>query len=183
MEGDYMIYIYKDYISNVEIMGDDVCRYLLSFTLQDCNNKSALVIMQNPSKATKNISDQTINTVLEVLHKFGYKNVYITNLVPYYATDSNDISELVKDKIEVHQKNDNIIKEKIKSVDKIFVAWGGRNGFKKDFYNLRLSAIKKLLINKTVYCYKVNDNGTPIHPSRNQWSSSAREEDFIKYSL
>lgn len=178
-----MIYSYKDYVSNIEILGDDICRYLLSFNLKDCECKSSLVIMQNPSKATKIVSDQTINKVLDVLHNFKYQDVYITNLIPYCGTNSQNISTLVKEKIEVYQKNDKIIEEKVKLVDKIFVAWGGRNGFEEDFYNSRLSAVKKLLIGKTVYCYKVNDNGTPIHPSRNQWSSNAKESDFIKYKL
>lgn len=177
-----MIYHYKDYVSNIEILGDETCRYLLSCTLEGGDCKSALIIMQNPSKATKDISDQTINTVLEVFHKLKYRNVYITNLVPYYGTNSQDIAELVKDKTEIHQKNDSIIEEKIKEVDKIFVAWGGRNGFEKDFYNLRISTIKKLLKDKTVYCYKVNvKNKQPIHPARCQWSSDVREEDFIIY--
>lgn len=87
-----------------------------------------MVILQNPSKASKDISDQTVNKVLEVLYNFKYGKVYLTNLIPYYGTNSKEISELVKD----------------------------------------------------VYCYKINRNGTPIHPTRNQWSSSSKEEDFVK---
>lgn len=51
-----MAYHYKEYVSNVEIVGNDICRYQLSFTLKECHCKSALVIMQNPSKKMENIS-------------------------------------------------------------------------------------------------------------------------------
>ena len=178
-----LVYKYKDYVSNIEIIGNNVYRYLISFTLKEAEYKSALVILQNPSKASKDISDQTVNKVLDVLHNFKYEKVYLTNLIPYYGTSSKEISEMVKGKSKVFKENDEIIKEKIETVDKIFVAWGGRNGFDLEFYNSRLSSIRKLLENKDVYCYKINRNGTPIHPTRNQWKVKCLEEDFIKYTL
>lgn len=70
--------------------------------------------------------------MLEVLHKFKYRNVYITNLVPYYGTNSQDIAEFVKDKTKFIKEMIASLK-KIKEVDKIFVAWGGRNGFERRF--------------------------------------------------
>ena len=164
-------------------MWRQINKWSISFTLKEAECKSALVILQNPSKASKDISDQTVNKVLEVLYNFKYGKVYLTNLIPYYGTNSKEISELVKDKVEVFQRNDEIIKEKINTVDKIFVAWGGSNGFDLEFYNSRLASIRKLLENKDVYCYKINRNGTPIHPTRNQWSSSSKEEDFVKYRI
>ncbi len=159
-------------------------RYLLSCTLANGQNgKSALFIRQNPSKATKDISDQTINRVLEILHKFKYQKVYIANLIPLYATDSAKISDNAAAYPEIYKYNDLEIKNKMCTVSIIFVAWGGANKFDKKFYNCQIESLKQLLMGKTPYCYKINLNGTPLHPSRNQWKVGISEEDFIPYTF
>lgn len=179
-----MAYKYKEYVSNIKIKGNDTHRYLLSYTLtKGEKEKSALVIMQNPSKATTEISDQTINRVLETLHNFKYKKVYIANLIPIYATNSAKISDIVTTYPAIYNYNDLEIKDKINKVSKIFVAWGGKNKFEKNFYNCRIDALKQLLKGKTPYCYKINSDGTPIHPSRNQWKTGINEDDFVPYTF
>lgn len=176
-------YKYKDYVLDIKKIGDERYRFLLEFDLQqDYSVKSALVLMQNPSKADEKISDQTINTVLDRLHRFGYTKVYIANLIPIYATDSRVISDMGL-KEDLYERNDQIVAQVIEKATKIFVAWGGRNGFDKDLYAKRIKAIQNLLANKEVYCYKVNADGTPVHPARNQWKAEIVEDDFIKYGF
>ena len=176
-------YKYKDYVLDIKKIGDERYRFLLEFDLQqDYSVKSALVLMQNPSKADEKISDQTINTVLDRLHRCGYTKVYIANLIPIYATDSRVISDMGL-KEDLYERNDQIVAQVIEKATKIFVAWGGRNGFDKDLYAKRIKAIQNLLANKEVYCYKVNADGTPVHPARNQWKAEIVEDDFIKYGF
>lgn len=181
-----MIVRYKEYVNVTSIYCDENndIRYCLEVELENCDKtKTALVIMKNPSKADKNNSDQTVNTVLEVMYKSGYGKCYIMNLIPYYATDSAEIAEKAEEIDEVYFLNDQHLKSRIDNATRIFVAWGGNSSFNIDFYNSRIQKIKSLLEGKTVYCYKKNQNGAPIHPSRNQWKKDITDRDFIVYNF
>lgn len=117
-----MTYKYKDYVLKTEIKGNDEIRYLLSCTLARGKiGKSALVIMQNPNRATTEISDQTINKILEVLHEFKYQKVHIANLIPLYATDSAKISGTAGNNPEIYENNDLEIKHTISKVSKFLL--------------------------------------------------------------
>ena len=86
-----MIYKYKEYVQIRSVCKDDIndCRFLAEYKLDNGDkDKKALVIMKNPSKADDNISDQTINTVLDYMHIFNYSKVYVMNLIPIYGLDS-----------------------------------------------------------------------------------------------
>lgn len=180
-----MKYRYKEYVIITDICCNDnnTCRFFMEAELSGCDeNKIALVIMKNPSKANEDESDQTVNRVLEVMYKSGYGKCYIMNLIPYYATDSARVADIAENDEEVYELNDKLLKEKIESATRIFVAWGGKSSFNNDFYNKRVEKIKSLLKGKEVYCYKKNNNGTPIHPARNQWEKDITDKDFIIYN-
>ena len=86
-----------------------------------------------------------------------------------HTVNTGEIAEKAEEIDEVYFLNDQHLKSRIDNATRIFVAWGGNSSFNIDFYNSRIQKIKSLLEGKTVYCYKKNQNGTPIHPSRNQW--------------
>lgn len=180
-----MAYKYKSYVHVCEIEVDEYenCRFLIAYNLDGGNkSKKALVIMKNPSKANHDISDQTINNVLEYMHVFKYSKVYIMNLIPKYGTECKLIKDDLSNKQDILEKNDNLICEISKKVSKIFVAWGGHGGFDKQYFDSRIFAIKYYLHSKTLYCYAINKtNGEPKHPSRNQWKKGKLEEDFVIY--
>lgn len=177
-------YKYKEYARVDKIEGNDTYRYLLSVSLTDGDEqKTALVIMQNPSKATKSVSDQTVNTVLKILHQFRYSKVHITNLIPLYGTDSGTISDLAENNLEIYKENDCIISKLSHEVSKVFVAWGGKNKFSSEFYNRRIEAIQRILQKNIAYCYRKNKNGTPLHPSRGRWKDNKQESEFIEYTF
>ena len=179
-----MLYRYKDYVDIKDIICDDECRFLIEADLKNgSTNKIALVIMKNPSKANHQESDQTINRVLEVMYESGYGKCYVVNLIPYYGTNSRTIAQKADSDEGILRRNDNYIKSKIEVASRIFVAWGGNSGFDAIFYDERIKEIKNMLINKKVYCYKKNKNGTPIHPSRNQWRKGIKDDDFIIYNF
>lgn len=177
---------YKEYVNVTNICCDENndIRYCLDVELKNCDkNKIALVIMKNPSKADKDSSDQTVNKVLDVMYKSGYGKCSIMNIIPYYATDSAKVAEKAKSNKEVYILNDQYLKSRVDTATRIFVAWGGNSAFDIDFYNTRIENIKKFLEGKTVYCYKKNKDGTPIHPSRNQWKKDITDRDFIVYNF
>lgn len=175
---------YKEFVNvdGIKVDNEHKYRLMLEITLSGGEkNKSALVIMQNPSKATETVSDQTVNRVLDLLHNFKYEKVYIANLIPFYATDSAKVAKKAELEDNLYVENDSIICEKVNSVSKIFVAWGGRNKFSNNLYKSRVKAIREIIGDSTAYCYCVNKNGTPRHPSRNGWKIDAAENEFIEY--
>lgn len=176
-----MNYKYKDYVSVTDVVGNDKYRFLLQAEFNDRpSNRKAVVIMQNPSKADKTISDQTVNRVLEVMHDSCFGICVLVNLIPMYGTNSSSIADSASED-DVYSLNDIYIKNQLETADSIFVAWGGCNGFDSDFYSKRVFEIKRILNGRKAYCYKLNQNGTPIHPSRNQWKKGITEKDFNEY--
>lgn len=179
---------YKKYVKDVIFYGNKYkqIRYLLDIEFEDGDeNKSALVIMQNPSKADEKDSDTTITTVLIRLHKFSYSRVYLSNLIPFYGTDSATIKKEVNNPClnNVYIKNDDIIFTIANKVAKIFVAWGDRNSFSKDFYRDRITCIHKLLQDKNLYCSGLTDQNNPLHPSRGGWPKDQEESSFVLYQM
>lgn len=88
------MYRYKNHVTITDIKYDDEFRFFIEADLENGDkNKIALVIMQNPSKANRDESDQTIDRVLEIMYESGYGKCYIMNLIPYYATNSADIAK------------------------------------------------------------------------------------------
>lgn len=178
------MYYYKDYVTIEEIIGNHSYRYLLTAKLKDgMKNKNALIIMKNPSKATNDISDQTINRVLEIMHNFKYSKVFITNLIPIYSTDPSAIADSISIESKIYEKNDIIIRKKVDESSKIFVGWGGSNGIYFSFYTNRIQAIKNIIGRKKVFCYRVIKSGMPIHPCRNQWKITKPENEYVEYIL
>ncbi|MFZ2538267.1 MAG: DUF1643 domain-containing protein [Oscillospiraceae bacterium] len=179
---------YKKYVKDVIFCGNKYkgIRYLLDIEFEDGDeNKTALVIMQNPSKADEKDSDTTITAVLNRLHKFRYSRVYLSNLIPFYGTDSATIKELVINPClnNVYIKNDDIISTIVNKVTKIFVAWGDKNTFSEDLYNNRIACIHKLLQDEKVYCSGLTNHNNPLHPSRGGWPKDLEESSFVLYQM
>lgn len=178
-----MAYKYKDYARVCNVVADKKknCRFLVEYELENGDeNKKALIIMKNPSKADDQISDQTINNVLEYMHEFQYSKVFVMNLIPEYATNPNDISDNVS--MDILNRNDKLIQDISNQVSKVFVAWGGSNGINEVFYNSRILSVKKCLTDKKLYCYDINAvNKQPIHPSYSHWKKGKEEKDFVEY--
>lgn len=178
-----MAYRYKDYVHFKKIESDkeENCRFLIAYDLDGgCKRKKALVVMENPSKADQNISDQTVNHVLEYMHEFRYSEVYIMNLIPKYGTDSGSMDDDLSGREDLLKKNDDLICAVSRKVSKVFAAWGGKSGFDKEYYNTRIQSVKSRLKDKPLYCYAINKtNRQPKHPGRNQWKKGKPERDFV----
>ncbi|MCT4454531.1 DUF1643 domain-containing protein [Lactococcus cremoris] len=156
-------------------------RNYLNITFNRDVNKKMVIILMNPSKATDKESDPTVSEVLRFAKK-EYKKVIIFNVLPFYGTDSDDLSPLFKDEskkeiIEVLLKsNINKIREELLE-DKdteIFLATGcPKDGEVKKVFLSQLQKIYGLLKNNSsVRAFSItedkkiflNNEGTTYHP-------------------
>lgn len=167
-----VIYKYKQYIDvdNILINQEGEYRYSLFIPYKNpVNKKNVLVIMRNPSKANKDISDKTINNVLGFCHN-KYDGVYMTNLYPYYETNSTKVKDFIESVSyeEQMEKNAQILDTLLESVDEVIAAWGTNNTGSKydkgyeDVIGQILETLNKK--NKDVYAMRFVASKNPWHP-------------------
>lgn len=184
---------YKDYVSVVTSIiyksqnSDLRYRILIEYNLKNGEeNKMALFIMKNPSKADKNKSDNTVNRVLETVNYLQYSKVYIMNLVPEYSPNPYDIhEECLKEKI--LNMHDKLIESISDEVTCVFVAWGSNKAGNTElntFYNKRIESVKKAIKNNKICCQRYNKDGEPTHPGRKRWwDTKKKEEDYLPFVI
>lgn len=165
-------YVYKDRITFIgDIQKNE--RNLLTIPLRNEGNKKILVIMKNPSKANKEISDRTINNVIKFCFNNGYCKVNIMNLFSYYSTDPNGITKLIdqgKYVDAVGKQNDQILINTSIHIDDVIVAWGGNSINRERYYKKRISEVLEIIKNKNIYYVEsISKNG--LYPKHAQvWS-------------
>lgn len=166
------VYEYKEFVNknDIRFIGDikNNKRYLLEIPLQNEGIKNVLVILKNPSKANKSVSDLTIDRVLTFCHNEGYSKVYIMNLFSYYSTEPDGITQLINDgrfDDAVGDKNNQILKETLDVVDEVIVAWGGNSINRKYYYMKRIKDVINLIKAKNLfYVQSVSKDGYyPCH--------------------
>jgi hypothetical protein len=147
-------------------------RLWLSLLIDKNAKESLLVILKNPSRATKNISDKTVFTVTNYVHKNRNKysalknigTITIINLIPFYETYANQLVILgtkIIDKQNLDVINDLTLKHK-----KVIVAWGNHpKGLHKEYEELKQKTldILKLNRNNVFYLDKLSKSGNPKH--------------------
>jgi len=119
---------YKDIVDKRSIHidcendGNRAYRYSLTIPFHRKGAKTALVVMMNPSKATNEVSDKTVNNVLTRIYSECPEvyNVTITNLYPLYETYSERLdNHKAKSKI-----NFDKIRQQMSNADFILLGWG-----------------------------------------------------------
>lgn len=165
-------YVYKDKISFVGNIQNNE-RYLLTVPLKNNNGKKILVIMKNPSKANKDISDRTINNVIKFCFKKGYDEVSIMNLFSYYSTDPKGITKLIdegKYAQAVGKQNNHILLSTIKNVDRVIVAWGGNSINRERYYKKRIKEVLEIIEGENLF-YVESNSKNGLYPKHAQvWS-------------
>lgn len=193
---------YKKYVSVVKSIiyknrkDNLIYRFLIEYDLEDGEeNKTALFIMKNPSKADKKKSDRTVNMILETAHYLKYSKVYVMNLFPEYSSRPCNINIRyirtadAKYILDLHDKLIESISDKVTC---IFVAWGSNNGYKKyikDFYDERITSVKKelqkVIKNVRIRCQHYNKDNEPTHPAARQseykWVIKKEEDDYLPW--
>lgn len=147
-------------------------RFWLKLTIDESKKENIVVILKNPSRATKDVSDKTIFTVTNYIYKNRdthepFKNagtIIILNLIPLYETYSENL-QLISDKI--------IDKTNLKWIDcfcsenkNILIAWGNHpKGLRNEFEKIKESVFKTFKKNKNniFYVEKFSAQGNPKH--------------------
>jgi hypothetical protein len=166
------IYKYPDFVSNVELNRTDNKRYWLKLEIDKTKNEKILIILKNPSRADKVISDKTIFNVSNYINKNRNKydifinvgEITIVNLMPNYLTESNQLQNLESSVID--QKNNNIIAEQCSKIENVIIAWGNHpSGLFKEYEILKDATMNTLEINnnKIFYVDSLSQSGNPKH--------------------
>lgn len=182
----YRVYKYKDFVNKDKtIIDEDMdnnLRYVLTTQIDNKEDKSALVILKNPSMANKEESDYTVNKVLKFCYENKYKKVHIMNLFPYYSTDPKGVKKFIEDKTIYNismEKNINKLKEYISYSDDIIVAWGTNTIGCKNEYNKAIKSVEDKIKDKNVYYVgSINDDGYPLHAQR--WEHSMGKKRYLQ---
>ena len=166
------VYHHPPFVIETSDLRTDDKRYWLKLKISETEKENILVILKNPSRATKDISDKTIYTVTNYIFKnknnyAALKNVgsiTILNLIPYFETYSEN---LAKNKVIIYDKeNINQIKEFCANAENIITAWGNApSGLFADYEKIKLTVEKILKSNKNKVYFvdKYSNDGNPKH--------------------
>lgn len=147
-------------------------RLWLSLHIDKNAKESLLVILKNPSRATKDISDKTVfnvtNYVYKNRHKYpALKNVgtlIIANLIPFYETYAD---QLVTSGLNIIDKqNQDTITDLTSKHKNVIVAWGDHpKRLYKEYEKLKQTIfdILKTNRNNVFYVDKLSKIGNPKH--------------------
>ena len=147
-------------------------RLWLSLNIDDNLKESILVILKNPSRATKDISDKTVFNVCNYIHKNKlkypqFKNIgiiIILNLIPFYETYAE---LLATSNLEIVDKeNMQTIVDLSSKHKNVIIAWGDHpKGLYKEYEELKNTTLAQMKANKNnvFYVDKLSKMGNPKH--------------------
>lgn len=147
-------------------------RLWLSLDIDNNLKDSLVVILKNPSRATKDISDKTVFTVTNYVYRnrkkySPFKNigtVIIINLIPYYETYADQLGTIGVNIID--KQNLNTITDLTSKHKNVIVAWGDHpKGLYKEYEQLKQATFNTLKTNKNnvFYVDKLSKHGNPKH--------------------
>jgi len=166
------VYKYPDFITNISLEKTDTKRYWLKLVFDATKNETLVVVLKNPSRANKEVSDKTVFNVSSYIYKNrdkypefkGVGTIVILNLIPNYQTYSDQLEPL-KDEI-IDQKNLAVIKRFTGQSKNVIIAWGNHpKGLYKEYEELKTNVTDILSENnnKVLYVDKLSKAGNPKH--------------------
>jgi hypothetical protein len=144
-------YKYPDFVSKVELKSEHGKRYWLNLEIDKNNTERIIVILKNPSRADKLISDKTVYNVSNYIYRNREKyselknigEITILNLMPNYMTESSGLKEF-KETI-IDQENIRTLNEFCEKSKKVIIAWGNHpSGLFQEYEKLKKET-KKIL--------------------------------------
>jgi len=128
---------------------DKKYRFTISIPFKNpSGNNTALVIMKNPSKANKSVSDRTINSLINKCYSENYSSIIVMNIFPYYSTPASGVKKFIKNPAynKIMQRNLVKLSKKLNCCTDIIIAWGTETiGCGKKLYNDEISKIINLI--------------------------------------
>ena len=166
------VYKHPEFVTEVTLTVNAGNRYWLNLEIDKSKNESILVILKNPSRATKDISSKTVYTVTKYIYKNRDKfqelknigNVIILNLMPPYETYSKNLKLKIKEAID--EKNFETISDFCKKHKKVIVAWGNHPKHLSKEYKVLVEKARNILMenkNEVFYVDSLSKAGNPKH--------------------
>lgn len=166
------VYKYPAFIKNVYLDKTDSKRYWLKLVFDESKAESIVIILKNPSRADKMVSDKTVYNVCNYIFKNRNKytelrnigSITILNLIPHYQTYSDQLEPIKNDVIDI--KNLESINKFTKKCNKVIIAWGNHpRGLFKEYEELKIEVMDILSLNKNrvFYVDKMSRAGNPKH--------------------
>lgn len=161
--------------SGADFSANKMHRYAL-WRVWDADKPAIMFIGLNPSRADEVKNDNTISKCIKFAQDFGYGRMYFLNLysfrTPYVKRDKNFLKHLQTDgeKFEPLVENLDIavgpayLQYFIRYAtisEKIVCCWGSWPFIEWQQLNVMLYISK---LEKTPWCFGVNNNGSPKHP-------------------
>lgn len=179
------VYRYPTFVVGIEAEITQTKRYWLKLEFDNTKTDNVVVILKNPSRATKDVSDKTVFTVTNYIKKnlqrfTCLKNVgsiTIVNLMPVYETDSSKLKNMPNDLFD--EKNIRTIEDVTSKNSTVIIAWGDHpSGLREEYKELRTSVLKILGKNKNSVFYvdKMSGSDNPKHGQ--VWSYSDKLKKF-----
>ncbi|MDD3465554.1 MAG: DUF1643 domain-containing protein [Campylobacterales bacterium] len=147
-------------------------RYLLSMNYSDDTgnrNKTATIILKNPSSADAYKADKTIVTAEKAIH-IHFQDVGTLNVLNLFAirgTDALDVGQRYREYGYMDilgDKNDEASQSCISASDYIITAWGGANGIPTEAYDRRISDVQTMLKNFRCPVFRKLPKGCDKYP-------------------
>ncbi len=166
------VYRYPDFVREVELYQEGKKRYWLTLTISDNPKEELCVILKNPSRADREVSDKTVYNVSSYVYRNRKRHadlrnvgkVTILNLIPFYQTYSDQLLKL-KDGI-ADRENLRSIQKFSRNCDKVILAWGNHpKGLYQEYEALKNEVIGILKTNKNTLYYvdRLSLSGNPKH--------------------
>ena len=135
------VYRYPSYVTNVETIdyqGTVARRSKLTIKLAREGVRQALFVMMNPSRATSEISDKTVNGVIKYTFEHSdvlssISRIVVLNLYTVYETASGQLGSLVAqhgfefaagNDRQSFPKNDELLSQEVNNSKFVIAAWG-----------------------------------------------------------
>jgi hypothetical protein len=165
-------YQYPDFVSKVEIKTGHQKRYWLSLEIDEKKSDGIVVILKNPSRANKLISDKTVFNVSNYIFKNREKyaalrnigKIIIVNLMPNYLTDSSRL--IAFKKTIINKENRKVLNSFCQQYKNVIIAWGDHpKGLYEEYEKLKASAMRILRKhqNQVFYVQKMSAARNPKH--------------------
>jgi hypothetical protein len=166
------VYRYPPFVIGIEAEITETKRYWLKLKIDDNKKDNVVVILKNPSRATKEVSDKTVFTVTNYIEKNSQRfkclknvgSITILNLMPVYETDSSKLRNMPNDLFD--EKNTGTIEDVTSKTSTVIIAWGDHpRGLSFEYGKLKDSVLTILARNKNnvYYVDKLSTVGNPKH--------------------
>ena len=168
------VYHHPEFVVKIsaKISEEENKRLSLSLIIDKACTESIIVILKNPSRATKDISDKTIYNVTSYIHKNRDKysqlknigEIIILNVIPYYETYSDQLMN--KESGIIDKANIRTIKKLTAEHKNVIIAWGNHpKGLEEEYKDLTDNVLSILQENKNKVFYvdKLTIKGNPKH--------------------